>query len=82
MQLIYRKEALKVLSKLPKNVALLVKGKIEALAADPFASNSNVKALEGTDGYRLRIGDWRIIYRIHGETLEVLRIGSRGGIYK
>lgn len=82
MQLIYRKEALKALLKLPRNVALNIRDKVEVLAADPFASNNNVKALDGTDGYRLRVGDWRIIYRIDSETLEVLRIGPRGGIYK
>lgn len=82
MQLIYRKEASKTLFKLPRNTALTIRDKIEALAAAPFAGNNNVKVLEGVDGYRLRVGDWRVIYRINGGILEVLRIAPRGGIYK
>jgi mRNA interferase RelE/StbE len=33
-------------------------------------------------GYRkLRVGDWRVIYKIHGRTITVLRVGHRREIY-
>lgn len=43
----------------------------------------NVKKLKGRDGYRLRVGDWRVVYDIHnGElVLLVIEIGPRGSIY-
>jgi len=55
-------------------------GKIEAYATDPTSQANNVKALQGRDGIRLRVGDWRVIMR-DDEVLDVLDIGPRGGIY-
>lgn len=80
----YERTALKSLRRLPGNVAELIRSKVEFLARDPFALNNNVKALRGRDGYRLRVGDWRIIYRIdRGElVIWVIAVGSRGSIYQ
>lgn len=62
---------------------MLVKSKIEALAANPTDAQ-NVKKLVGRTGYRLRVGDWRVIYTVDSGRLIVLvlDIGPRGGIYK
>jgi mRNA interferase RelE/StbE len=60
-----------------------VKAKIEALARDPFGA-ANVKQLVGEPGYRLRVGDWRVIYDVDSGRLvvRVLKIGPRGGVYE
>ena len=57
--------------------------KIEQLAGNPFVV-SNVKKLAGRDGYRLRVGDWRVIYEVHGDRLViyVLAVAPRGDAYK
>jgi mRNA interferase RelE/StbE len=47
-----------------RNVAATIRDKLEQLATDPFASNNNVKKLEGRPGFGLRVGDWRVIYKI------------------
>lgn len=80
---VYGKDAVKALMRMPRNVERLVRSKIEALARDPFAPNNNVKALKGRPGFRLRIGDWQVIYELDRGRLVVLvvDIGSRGGIY-
>lgn len=80
----YSREASKTMRTLPRNVAATIRGKIEQLAADPFAPNNNVKRLMGCDEYRLRVGDWRVIYGLHGDRfiVEVLRIRQRGGAYQ
>jgi len=31
---------------------------------------------------RLRVGDWRIIYRINNDTVEIVKIGNRKDIYE
>lgn len=65
---------------MPTNEARRVRGKIEAYAADPASQANNVIALQGREGIRLRIGDWRVIME-DGEVLAVLKIGPRGGVY-
>jgi len=82
-QVEYTRDALKALRAMPRNDASFVRGKIEKLAENPFAA-SNVKKLVGRDGYRLRAGDWRVIYQIDGQRLvvHVLAIAQREGVYK
>ena len=31
---------------------------------------------------RLRVGDWRIIYRINGNVVEIIKIGNRKDVYE
>jgi mRNA interferase RelE/StbE len=56
---------------------------MEVLAPDPVGA-SNVKKLTGQPGYRLRVGDWRVIYDIEQGRLvvRVLRVAPRGGVYE
>lgn len=78
----YTAAALKALRRLPRNTADLIRRKVEEVAVDP-SNARNVKALKGRDGYRLRVGDWRVIYEIDAGVivLIVIDIGPRGGIY-
>jgi len=71
------------LSRLPVNWQRRIGGKIKEVAADPYARHNNVTKLQGRDGYRLRIGGWRVIYELHDDRVElwVLEVGARGGIY-
>ena len=74
----------KVLSRLPVNWQKRIVEKIKEIAADPYARHNNVTRLQGRDGYRLRIGDWRVSYELHDDRLELwaLEVGPRGGIYR
>ena len=67
---------------MPVNTARRIRSKIEAYAADPVSMDANVTKLQGRDGIRLRVGDWRVIMNDEGVVLTVLRIGSRGGVYR
>ena len=73
----------KALSRLPVNWQKRVVAKVKEVADDPYAKHNNVTKLQGRDGYRLRIGDWRVIYELHDDRIElwVLAVGARGGIY-
>jgi mRNA interferase RelE/StbE len=80
----YTKEATKALLRMPRNTAKLIREKLETIAADPYANHPNAKKLQGREGYRLRVGDWRVIYKIQNEKLLiiVLKVASRGEVYK
>ncbi|WP_421995817.1 type II toxin-antitoxin system RelE family toxin [Reyranella sp.] len=80
----YSSEALKTLIRMDRAIAKRLRSKIVALARNPLAANNNVKKLVGIDGYRLRVGDWRIIYTLRHEvlTVVVVRVGHRKEIYQ
>lgn len=80
---VYAKDAVRALLRMPRNVERRIRAKIDALARDPSAPNNNVKALKGRPGFRLRVGDWRVIYDLDRGRLVVLviDIGPRGGVY-
>jgi mRNA interferase RelE/StbE len=78
----YSKSALKVLRRMPANEAKRIVSTIEQYATDPQSQANNVRALIGSPYIRLRVGDWRVIMDDQGAVLEVLKIGSRGDIYR
>ena len=79
----YNKRSARTLSKLPRNMVLRIREKLEQIALNPYGQHSNVTKLQNRPGYRLRVGDWRIIYDIYdGELIIlVLKIGPRGQVY-
>ncbi|MFQ5535480.1 MAG: type II toxin-antitoxin system RelE/ParE family toxin [Sphingomonadales bacterium] len=77
----YSKFALRNLKKLPINDRQRIRAKIAEYAVDPKAHAHQVKMLQGRDGYRLRVGKWRVIFDVDGTVLEVIEVGARGSIY-
>ena len=73
----------KALARLPLNWQKRIVAKIREVAVDPYAPNNNLTKLQGRDGYRLRVGDWRVIYELQDDHLVmlVLDVGPRGDIY-
>jgi mRNA interferase RelE/StbE len=65
-------------------IAKRIRAKILVLAQDPKAPNNNVKKPTGVEGYRLRIGDWRVIYTLKQQilTIVVIRVGHRSEVYE
>jgi len=80
----YSAEALRAMARLDRAIAKRLRGKILSLARNPLAPNNNVKKLVGVEGYRLRVGDWRIVYTLRHEVLTVIvvRVGHRREIYQ
>lgn len=56
---------------------------LHRLGDDP-RSAANVKALKGSDEFRLRVGDWRVVYTLRDDVLTVLvvRIAHRREVYR
>lgn len=78
------KQASRRLRGMPNDTERTIIGKIDALAADPFAPNHNVTALRAIEGFRLRVGNWRVLFTINTEakTLTVAAILRRGEAYR
>lgn len=76
--------ALKELKWLPKSIVIKVGKAIDSLAEHPRPSGVK-KLKDSTENlYRIRVGDYRIIYTIDDEIkiVEVSKIGHRKDIYK
>ena len=76
MEIQYSKQALKFLKKQDVHTRKRIINAINLLPA------GDVKALQGRNDYRLRVGDYRIIFDINGNILLIEAIGNRGQIYK
>jgi len=80
-RILYSRLALKQLKAIPEPTASRIRAKIGQYAADPASLAGNVVRLQGREGYRLRVGDYRVIFDDDGNVLDVLGIGPRGSIY-
>lgn len=84
MEIIYSRSALRALLRSDKRE--LIRQKIAELAADPEALGPNVIRpnvirLQGRPEFRLRVQNWRIIFRIEDRMLLIDDIGPRGSVY-
>jgi mRNA interferase RelE/StbE len=80
----FTRDALKAYVRMPRNLRELVMSKIEAVASDPYTQHNNVTRLQGRPEFRLRVHDWRVIYRVLDDSVVLLvtRIGARGQVYE
>jgi len=80
----FGRDAEKALARMPRDQARRIRAGIDRLAQDPWAPNLDVRRLKGQRGFRLRIGDWRVIYEIDTEegTIVIARLRPRGGAYQ
>lgn len=80
---IVERQAEKTLRRLPKEILLRVDRLLLSLADEPRPIGC--KKLRGYESlYRLRVGDWRIIYSVVNDELAVLviEIAPRGEVYR
>jgi mRNA interferase RelE/StbE len=80
MEVRFSKSAMKALLRSDKRT--LIRSKIDELAAEPLSQSANVKKLQGRPEYRLRIQNWRVIFRIENDILWVDDISPRSSAYE
>lgn len=76
MDIKYSKQSVKFLSKQDKPTRIRIVNAINDLP------NGDVKKLQGQEGYRLRVGAFRIIFDYEGNILWIEKIDNRGQVYK
>ena len=81
-QIIWSESAAKKLKKLDKTVAKRIFKKVSELCENPY--NSDVTKIVGYPYFRLRIGDYRVIFDIQNDMLRmlILNVGHRKNVYK
>ena len=72
------------MQKMPQDVGDLIRKKLEQIAIDPFGSHPNLTKLQNREGYRLQVGNWRLIYDLQKEKLVimVLKVAPRGEVFR
>lgn len=82
MKLQLTPKALKELDRIDDKIALRISQKIRQLKNDPLGPNS--QKLGGGKGYRIRIGDYRVIYTVDktSKTVTIVRIRHRREVYR
>ena len=81
-KIFWKSSAARELRKLPKDVIQRVVQHVEALGSNPVPPGTRKMAtVQGA--FRLRVGDYRIVYRLFEKELviEVIRVGHRRDIY-
>ena len=81
----WSKKAVSYLKRLELATRKRIVEAIETLASDPSNQNLDVKPMQGRPGeFRLRVGDYRIIYEPEQQILliSVIAIRSRGDVYR
>jgi len=76
-----KKSAQKSLKEIPKKDQLRISGVIDSLAENPLPPKA--LKLTGRDGYRIRVGKYRVIYTFNNRVFRVLviHIGHRKNVY-
>ena len=77
-----RPAAVRALRKVDPDIRPRIEGAIALLARDPRPPAS--RPLRGRPGYRVRVGDYRIIYTVQDDVLVVVvvTLGHRRDVYR
>ena len=83
-ELTIKRQAIKALQNMPHQNAQRIRRELDKLAEHPNRRDVDVASLTGRPGFRLRVGDWRIIFTREdtARVIDVLRIVPRGQAYK
>lgn len=68
----YMRRAVKSRRALPESRRRQIDRKIAAVAKDLRGRHAQVKALVGENGYRLRVGDWRVLFLVDHPTRRLI----------
>ncbi len=81
----FAKSARKEFDRLPSRVQDRMLEALAVLSENPYSELLRIKKLRGADAlYRIRIGDYRVVYEVRRDRLVVIviKIGHRGEVYR
>ncbi len=79
----WKKSARKELKKLDKPIIPRILKLVETLAQDPYPPGSR-KIIGARKTFRIRSGDYRIVYSVYEDVLivQIIRVGHRKEVYR
>jgi mRNA interferase RelE/StbE len=82
-QVQFSRQALKSFESIPRADLKKIQKKIDSLSSSPYPAGS-IKLQGSNDVYRIRSGDYRILYTVSNDELIilVLKIGHRRDVYQ
>ena len=78
-KIVWDEKAYDSLNKLEPIISRRILKKVDDLLENLFSKD--IKKLKGSDDFRLRVGDYRIIFSIERNTIQILKVGHRKNIY-
>ena len=75
----WEERALTELEKLEKSVSIRIFNKIDRLREN--INSSDIKRLKASDKFRLRVGDYRVIFSVEGSLIIIWKVGHRKNVY-
>ena len=79
-QIIWDEKAQDDINKFESIISKRIAKKVRELSENPFSRD--IRKLKGEDLFRLRVGDYKIIFEIKGDRIFILEVGHRKKIYK
>lgn len=82
MKLLLSKSAQKDLDKLPDDIVVRISRRLYDLAVNPYMHGS--EKLSGNKGYRIRIGDYRVVYVFdkNNKKIIIIKVKHRKEVYR
>jgi len=82
-EICWHRSTKKDIRNLPKQEVVRILAAVEQLAEEPFPHGS-VKLVNSDCAYRIRIGDYRVVYEAHLTTkvIEIQRVRHRRDVYR
>lgn len=81
----FAKSAKKEFEALPKRIQDRILEVLKVLSNNPYTDILNIKKIRGEEGlYRVRVGDYRVVYVLQNKVLKILiiKIGYRKDVYR
>ena len=76
----WKESAIKELSKLERNLSSRIYKKVTSLKEN--FNSVDIKRLQNSDLFRLRVGDFRVLFEIKKDTIVIIKVSNRKNIYK
>lgn len=82
-EVLWSAKAAKSLARIDRATRDRIMAKVHQLADDPQSMMNNVKPMKGSNNlWRLRVGDWRVLYTETFIVVSVIRVAPRGSAYE